>query len=100
MCHHLELANMNRASMRMYCYVLFAVLSVFTATWVSYPALAGAEDTQEAKAKALIKLDDEWSAAAAKRDVELVASFYAEDAIAYPPNEPMAVGRAAAKKAW
>ena len=29
-----------------------------------------------------------------------MASFYAEDAIAYPPNEPAAVGRAAAEKVW
>jgi len=35
-----------------------------------------------------------------KKDVEAVASFYAEDAIAYPPNQPAAVGRAAAKKVW
>jgi len=54
----------------------------------------------DANAKALAKLDDDWAAAAAKRDVDRVASFYAEDAIAYPPNEPMAVGRAAAKKVW
>jgi ketosteroid isomerase-like protein len=53
-----------------------------------------------AEAKALAKLDDEWSAAAATKDAEKVASFYAEDAIAYPPGEPAAVGRAAAKKVW
>ena len=29
-----------------------------------------------------------------------MASFYAEDAIAYPPNEPVAIGRPAAKKVW
>jgi ketosteroid isomerase-like protein len=54
----------------------------------------------DANAQALAKLDDDWSNAAAAKDVERVASFYAEDAIAYPPNEPAAVGRAAAKKIW
>ena len=54
----------------------------------------------EANAKALAQLDDDWSNAAVAKDVEKVASFYAEDAIAYPPNEPMAVGKAAAKKIW
>ncbi|OHE77895.1 MAG: hypothetical protein A3G75_07630 [Verrucomicrobia bacterium RIFCSPLOWO2_12_FULL_64_8] len=54
----------------------------------------------DAQAKVLVKLDDEWSAAAAKKDVDLVVSFYAEDAIAYPPNEPVAIGRAAARKVW
>ena len=29
-----------------------------------------------------------------------MASFYAEDAIAYPPNEPVAVGKAAARNVW
>jgi hypothetical protein len=61
------------------------------------PALAAGID---ANAKVLAKLDDDWSKAAATRDAERVAAFYAEDAIAYPPNEPMTVGRAAAKKAW
>lgn len=61
---------------------------------------AAASNDPAALAKALIKLDDDWSKAAASKDAELVASFYAEDAIAYPPNEPVCVGRAAAKKVW
>ena len=61
------------------------------------PALAADMD---AKAKALARVDDDWSKAAATRDADRVASFYAEDAIAYPPNEPMAIGRPAAKKVW
>jgi len=60
-------------------------------------AFAGEMD---ANAKALAKLDDDWSAAAATRDAAKVASFYADDALAYPPNEPVAVGRAAAQKVW
>jgi ketosteroid isomerase-like protein len=51
-------------------------------------------------AKTLMRLDDEWSASAQKRDVEKVASFYADDAIAYPPGEPAARGKDAAKKVW
>jgi ketosteroid isomerase-like protein len=54
----------------------------------------------DANAKLLVKLDDDWSAATAARDADRMASCYAEDAIAYPPNEPVAVGRAAAKKVW
>lgn len=48
----------------------------------------------------LTQLDDEWSAAAVARDVEKVASFYAADAVAYPPGEPVARGQGAAKKVW
>ncbi len=61
-------------------------------------ALAAAD--MDDAAKALAKLDDDWSKAAATRDVERIASFYAEDAMVYPPNEPAVVGRAAAKKMW
>ncbi len=58
------------------------------------------DDDDEASAKAITKLDDDWSAAAVARDVERVASFYADDAIAYPPNEPVALGKNAARAVW
>ena len=54
----------------------------------------------EANAKALVQLDDAWSAAAGKKDLEKVISYYTEDAVVYPPNEPVAVGKAAARKEW
>jgi ketosteroid isomerase-like protein len=63
-------------------------------------AAAASFAASEDKAKVLIKLDDEWSAAAATKSADSVATYYAEDAIAYPPNEPVAVGREAAKKVW
>lgn len=59
-----------------------------------------AESSSHAEAQRLIQLDDEWSAAAGKRDIDRVASFYADDAVAYPPNERVAVGRDAAKRVW
>jgi hypothetical protein len=60
---------------------------------------APAVDTA-ATAKALTQLDADWSMAAATRDADKVASFYAADAIAYPPNEPIAIGQPAAKAVW
>ncbi len=60
---------------------------------------ASAADMDEG-AKALAKLDDAWSAAAATRDADKVAAFYSEDTVVYPPNAPVAEGRAAAKKVW
>jgi ketosteroid isomerase-like protein len=53
-----------------------------------------------ADANALTKLDDEWSKVAATKDAEKTVAFYADNAIVYPPSEPVAVGRAAAKKVW
>ena len=49
-------------------------------------------------AQELTRLDDDWSAAAATKNAAKVAAFYAEDAVAYPPGEPVSVGRAAAEK--
>lgn len=48
----------------------------------------------------MIAVDEDWSNAAVAKDVDAVASFYAENASAYPPNQPIAVGRAAARKVW
>lgn len=62
-------------------------------------ALSSAAD-MSAGGKALARLDDDWSAAAQKKDLQKVASYYADDAIVYPPNEPAVAGRAAAEKVW
>jgi ketosteroid isomerase-like protein len=62
-------------------------------------ASSPAADTS-AIAQELTRLDDEWAKAAAVKNVDSVASFYADDAIAYPPNEPIAVGKEAARKVW
>jgi ketosteroid isomerase-like protein len=51
-------------------------------------------------AKALAALDKEWSDAAAAKNLDKLASFYAEDAVVYPPNEPVLNGRAAARESW
>ena len=78
----------------------FASLGVFCAcafVLSSHISFAGAEDQN---AKALIALDNDWSNAALAKNVDRVASFYADDAVVYPPNEPIAVGRAAARKVW
>lgn len=66
---------------------------------VSFASFASAAEPSAA-AKALIQLDDEWSKAAATRDADKVASYYAEDGIAYPPSAPVAMGKAAAKSVW
>lgn len=51
-------------------------------------------------AKALAALDDEWSKAATAGNVDRVTSFYAEDAVVYPPNAPAVSDRAAIKESW
>src|SRR5512140_3120535 len=66
----------------------FLMLSVVTSLAAALPALASVMD---ANANALAKLDDDWSRAAVAKDVDRVVSFYAEDAIAYLPQEPAAI---------
>ncbi len=72
----------------------------FTLPRRGHAAPAAHAASMDVAAKALAKLDDDWSAAAGRKDTEKVASFYSADAIAYPPDAPMAVGYAAAKKIW
>jgi ketosteroid isomerase-like protein len=91
---------MNRFSVSKYLQGLIAILSTAVAFSVLVPASSALAADMDAQAKALAKLDDDWSKAAATKDADRVASFYAEDAIAYPPNEAVAIGRPAAKKVW
>jgi uncharacterized protein (TIGR02246 family) len=91
---------MSRFSIDTSLQVVRRVLCITGAFAALFSASAALAADMDANAKALAKLDDEWSAAAVARDVERVASFYAEDAIAYPPGEPAAVGKAEAKKVW
>jgi ketosteroid isomerase-like protein len=75
------------------------VLALGMAGWLLSASCAPAVDTA-AIARELTRLDDEWSKAAASKNADAVAAFYAVDAIAYPPNMPAAVGRAAAREVW
>jgi len=91
---------MNRFSMGKGLHGLGCLLVMGVALAVLLSASVVLAAGMDVNAKVLANLDDAWSKAAATKDAERVASFYAEDAIAYPPNEPAAVGRTAAKKVW
>jgi ketosteroid isomerase-like protein len=73
---------------------IFGVLGVLS---LATPSMAAGIDDN---AKVLAGLDDQWSNSAAKKDADLLASFYAEDATVYPPNDLVITGRPAAKKFW
>ena len=49
-------------------------------------------------ASQILQLDAEWSRAAQGRDVEKVLSFWAEDAIVYPPGSPPVIGKPAIRE--
>ncbi len=46
----------------------------------------------------ILQLDAEWSSAAQARDFERVISFWADDAIVFPPGSPPVVGKAAIRE--
>jgi len=48
----------------------------------------------------LRKLDEQWSAAAAKNDLEATLSFYADDAVVLPGNAPIAADKKAIREVW
>jgi ketosteroid isomerase-like protein len=76
------------------------ILSLLLVAGFLFSGLLAVAGDIDGKGKMLAKLDDDWSRAAVARDVERVASYYAEDGIAYAPNVPAAKGRLAAKKIW
>jgi len=55
-------------------------------------------DTREADERAVREIETEWSKAAATKDVERFASFYADDATAFGPGTPMVTGKDAIRK--
>lgn len=49
-------------------------------------------------ASEILRVDAEWSRAAQSRDLDRILSFWAEDAIVYPPGAPALVGKAAIRE--
>ena len=75
---------------------LFAAL-FFSACGHSQPAVP--PDTQAADAAAVQKADADWSAAARAKQADAWLAFYADDAVALPPNAEMATNKDAIRKA-
>ena len=56
-------------------------------------AFIAARPKRDADKEAIQKLDKEWSAVAGSKDAAKTASFYADDASAFPFNAPIATGK-------
>jgi ketosteroid isomerase-like protein len=76
------------------------LVAIGVAVLLSAGACTPKAPADDADTTTLTQLDDAWSKDAASKNLEKVASYYAEDAIAYPPDAPVANGRAAAQKVW
>ncbi len=56
-------------------------------------------DTHAAEAD-IRALDEQWSSAAGKGDVNASVAFYSDDAVLLPPNEPLASDKNAIRASW
>jgi ketosteroid isomerase-like protein len=58
-----------------------------------------AADRQTAEA-VLRMLDEQWSATAARNDLDGTVAFYADDAVLLPPNAPIATDKKSIRDSW
>ena len=57
-------------------------------------------DRRTADAAEIQKLDEQWSATAARNDVAGTVAFYADDAVLLPPNTAMASDQKSIRQSW
>ena len=71
------------------------ILTVCIALVPMTAALAGGADE-----KAVRDADADWSKAAGAKDLDKTVSFYADDALVLPPNEPAVTSKDGIRNLW
>jgi uncharacterized protein (TIGR02246 family) len=74
----------------------FAVL-VIVGVLLTCAGCASAGSQTDVKAQ-ILRLDAEWSRVAQDRDVDRAVSFWADDAIVFPPGSPAVAGKSAIRE--
>ena len=74
---------------------LFSWFSLLSFAFIGTASAADKEIEQTLRA-----LDNQWSAAAAAKDVDKTVSYYSDDAVVMPPNSPSATTKEAIRGAW
>ena len=59
-----------------------------------------APDTRATEEAAIRTLDEQWSATAAKNDLDGTVAVYADDAVLLPPNAPIAKDQKSIRDSW
>src|ERR1022692_1656077 len=77
--------------------LLVVIPSAFVATSCA-PSATG--DGRAADASAIQALDEQWTATAARNDLDGTVAFYADDAVLLPPNAPIATDRKSIGESW
>jgi ketosteroid isomerase-like protein len=63
-------------------------------------APTAAVDSRAADTSAIQALDEQWSATAARNDLDGTVAFYADDAVLLAPNMPIATDRKSIRESW
>jgi uncharacterized protein (TIGR02246 family) len=77
--------------------LLVVIPSAFVSTSCAPSATS---DSRSADASAIQALDEQWSATAARNDLEGTVAFYADDAVLLPPNAQIATDRKSIRESW
>ena len=78
---------------------MITIRSVVLAVGLATLASCGPRVDVEKERAAILKADKEWVTAASEgHDIERIVSFWADDAIVYPPGAPAVVGKEAIKQ--
>ena len=75
--------------------VLFGCFTLLSFAF-THPASAADTNTEQAVRDA----DAEWSKVAAAKDLDKTVSFYADDAMVLPPNQPMVTSKTGIRDLW
>ena len=76
---------------------LLLSISAVVAAFGGPPVAAGKRADEAAVLQAL---DGQWSATAARKDLDGTVAFYADDAVLLPPNAPIARDRKSIRESW
>jgi len=79
--------------------VLFSAVAVVLCAAACLSQKQSAAGRRGAEAE-LRSLDEQWSATAAKNDLDGTVAFYADDAVLLAPNAPIATDRKSIRESW
>jgi ketosteroid isomerase-like protein len=79
--------------------VLFSAVAVVLCAAACLSQKQSAAGRRGAEAE-LRSLDEQWSAIAAKNDLDGTVAFYADDAVLLAPNAPIATDRKSIRESW
>jgi ketosteroid isomerase-like protein len=94
-------ANREREfRLRIQMRTVFSLSLMMSAILTAACGPSGSIDSDAAEAAAIQKLDEQWSATAARNDGEGTIAFYADDAVLLPPNAPIATNQQSIRQSW